>query len=105
MKRKLIPPFVMLLAGLIASIRTYMLHYDLKRSLTIILVVLVIFYLLGSLVKFMLDVFEKDIAQKAMDEGEVIEKQADGESETTEDGEAVNKEAASKESSDKEKKE
>ena len=82
MKRKLLPPFVMLTAGLITSIRTFCLHYDTKSSLIILLVVLIVFYALGSGLKFLLDTFDKENEKKALDEGEVIEKEAEEESET-----------------------
>jgi len=81
MKRKLLPPFIMLTAGLITSIRTFCLHYDMKSSLIILLVVLVVFYVLGSIFKYILDVFEKENEQKALDEGEVFEKASEDESE------------------------
>lgn len=82
MKRKLLPPFIMLTAGLIVSIRTYFLHYDTKTWLIILLVVLIVFYALGSGLKFLLDTFDKENEKKALDEGEVIEKEAEEESET-----------------------
>lgn len=75
MKRKLLPPLVMLTAGLITSIRTFYLHYDTKSSLIILLIVLVIFYGLGSALKFMLDTFEKENEKRALDEGEVVVKE------------------------------
>ncbi|MBQ6887511.1 MAG: hypothetical protein IJN54_08380 [Lachnospiraceae bacterium] len=81
MKRKLLPPFIMLTAGLITSIRTFCLHYDMKSSLIILLVVLVVFYVLGSIFKYILDLFEKENEQKALDEGEVFEKASEDESE------------------------
>lgn len=87
MKRKLLPPFIMLVAGLIASIRTFFLHYDTKSSLIILLVVLVVFYVLGSILKYVLDTFDKENEKKALDEGEVIEKEAEEESETENEAE------------------
>lgn len=87
MKRKLLPPFIMLTAGLIASIRTFCLHYDAKSSLIILLVVLVVFYVLGSILKYVLDVFDKENEKKALDEGEVIEKATEEESETENEAE------------------
>lgn len=81
MKRKLLPPFIMLTAGLITSIRTFWLHYDVKRSLITLLIVLIVFYGLGSLLKYILDIFEKENGQRALDEGEVIEKAAEEETE------------------------
>lgn len=87
MKRKLLPAIIMLTAGLITSIRTWLLHYDTKRALIILLVVLIVFYALGSVLKYVLDVFEAQNEQKALDEGEVIEKEAEEESESSEEAE------------------
>lgn len=74
-KRKLIPPFIMLLAGAITSITMRMLHYDMKTMLTILLGVLLGFYIAGCVIKGMLDKFEKQIEEAGMEEGEVIEKE------------------------------
>ncbi len=87
MNRKLLPPLIMLTAGLITSIRTYLLHYDMKKSLITLLVVLVVFYILGSVLKYALDKFETENAQNALDEGEVIAKTAEEESEPSEETE------------------
>ena len=87
MKRKLLPPFVMLTAGLITSIRTFCLHYDTKSSLIILLVVLIVFYALGSVLKYVLDTFDKENEEKALDEGEVIAKAAEEETETENEAE------------------
>ncbi|TCL56566.1 hypothetical protein EDD76_11160 [Kineothrix alysoides] len=59
MRRKLIPPFLMLFAGAITSITMWVLHYETKTMLSILLGVLVVFYIIGSLLKWMLDVFDK----------------------------------------------
>ena len=56
MKRKLLPPFIMLTAGLITSIRTFCLHYDMKSSLIILLVVLVAFSRIVAGAHFLTDV-------------------------------------------------
>lgn len=74
-KRKLIPPFIMLLAGAITSITMRMLHYDMKTMLIILLGVLLGFYIAGCVIKGMLDRFEKQIEEAGMEEGEVIEKE------------------------------
>lgn len=74
-KRKLIPPFVMLFAGAVTSIAMYILHYNVKDMLVILLFVLIAFYIAGGLIKWMLDRFEVQIEQKRMEEGEVIEKE------------------------------
>lgn len=74
-RRKLIPPFIMLLAGAITSITMRILHYDLKTMLIILLGVLLGFYIAGCVIKGMLDRFEKQIEEADMEEGEVIEKE------------------------------
>ena len=74
-KRRLIPPFVMLSAGAVVSITMRILHYEMKTMLIILLCVLVGFYIAGSVIKYMLDRFEKQIEEASMEEGEVIEKE------------------------------
>lgn len=78
-KRKLIPPFVMLLAGAIVSIMLRVMQYELKDMLIILLCVLIGFYFAGSVLKWMLDQFEEQIERARMDEGEVIEKDPEAE--------------------------
>lgn len=85
-KRKLIPPFVMLLAGSIVSITMFILHYTLKEMLIVLLGVLIVFYIAGEVIKWMLDRFEAQIEEARMDEGEVIEKEPDESGEPSENG-------------------
>ena len=59
MKRKLIPPFWMLLAGAACGVIMLAFHYEAKPMLMILLGVLLGFYVIGCLYKFMLDLFEK----------------------------------------------
>lgn len=59
MKRKLIPPFLMLFSGAVSSIIMYILHYDTNKMLIILFAILIVFYVLGSLFKLMLDIFDK----------------------------------------------
>lgn len=84
-KRRLIPPFIMLLAGAVTSITMYVLHYGIKDMLVILLWVLLGFYIAGCLIKWMLDRFEAQIEQKRMEEGEVIEKELEEEDGTEQD--------------------
>lgn len=51
-KTRLITPFFMLLAGAIASIIMYVRHFELLTSLKILLLVLVIFYILGDILRY-----------------------------------------------------
>ena len=87
-KRRLIPPFVMLSAGAVTSITMRVLHYETKTMLIILLCVLIGFYIAGSVIKYMLDLFEKQIEEAGMEEGEVIEKEL-----AEEDGAEKNSEA------------
>ena len=48
-KRKLLPVFIMLLAGAIASIMAAVMHYELEVFLLIVLITLAVFYLMGRL--------------------------------------------------------
>ena len=77
-KRKLIPPFVMLLAGAIVSITMFVLHYKSKDMLVILLCVLLVFYVAGEILKYMLDRFEADAEARRREEGEVFEMGPDG---------------------------
>lgn len=55
MKRSLVPAFVMLLAGTITCIIGVVYHYSLLKLLTTLLIVLLSFYILGSIFKWLLD--------------------------------------------------
>lgn len=79
MNRKMLPLFLMLIAGAFTAIMTFVLQYPLKRKLLLLLIVLSVFYFLGSLMKWLLDYFDKQNDLKAEEEGEVIEKEADSE--------------------------
>ena len=74
-KRKLIPPFVMLLAGATVSITLRIEHYDTKSMLIILLCALIGFYVVGCIYEGMLDRFEHQLEEADMEEGEVIEKE------------------------------
>lgn len=80
-KRKLIPPFVMLLAGAIVSITLRSMHYELKDMLIILLCVLLGFYFAGCVIEYMLNQFEKQIEKERMEE-EGIEKDPEAEDDT-----------------------
>ncbi|HKM35847.1 MAG TPA: hypothetical protein VJY54_14055 [Lachnospiraceae bacterium] len=75
MKRKYLPLIIMLMAGAVTSMITFIMKYSIVKKLMSLLVVLVIFYILGSVLKCALDTFEKQNVKAALDEGEVIEKE------------------------------
>lgn len=55
MKTKYVPPVVMLCAGLIRAVFGILYKQDIKDFLWAVLLVMVIFYILGSIVKVVLD--------------------------------------------------
>mgnify|MGYP000911235631 CR=1 FL=1 len=79
MNRKYMPLILMLAAGAITSIITYIMNYTTIQKLLALLLVLVVFYILGSVLKGALDAFDAQNEKAALDKGEVIEK--DGEKE------------------------
>ena len=74
-KTKLIPPFMMLMAGAITSILTFINQYEIKDALFILLFVLIIFYFMGLIVKKIFDTYTIVNNKILEDEGEVIEKE------------------------------
>lgn len=79
MKRKMIPIILMLAAGAVTSIITFIKDYELIRMLWTLLIVLIIFYLLGAGIKRVLDLFDDQIKEaeekEKEEEGSVIEKE------------------------------
>ncbi len=91
-KRKLIPPFVMLTAGAVTSILMVIKGCELNEFLARLLAILIIFYVLGCLLKDILDRIDRQNAPPEPEgEEEVIEKDSEGE-ET--DGGSTEKETA-----------
>lgn len=72
MKRKLIPPFLMLFAGAVSSIIMVVLQYETKSMLMILIGILIGFYIMGSLFKWMLDIFEKQNEEPIIEEKEIV---------------------------------
>lgn len=87
METKQIPLVVMLLAGAVASITTKLMHYELETSLWILLVVLIVFYIVGCVLKRTIDTFEAANQKLA-------EEEAAAEEEVSEEGEVIEKEAS-----------
>uniref|UniRef100_UPI0040564FAB hypothetical protein n=1 Tax=Acetatifactor sp. TaxID=1872090 RepID=UPI0040564FAB len=93
MERKYMPLFLMLVAGAVTCIITFIQNYSVLHKLVSLLIVLLIFYFLGSVLRWTLDYFDGQNEKKKKEEGEVVEKEA-------EDAEA-NAEAAGKDSKSK----
>ena len=71
MDTRKIPPLVTLSAALVASVVTYLRHYELKDSLKIILITLIVFYIFSCMIKFLFDQMGmSDIAMKKKAEEE-----------------------------------
>ncbi|MCR5310330.1 MAG: hypothetical protein K6E32_02785 [Lachnospiraceae bacterium] len=74
MKRKQIPALLMLTAAAVTAIIVYARHMGLKVMVIALLVVLIVFYIIGTGIKMVLDSFEQKNSEQVSDEGEVIEK-------------------------------
>jgi len=80
-KLKTLPLILMLTAGAVTSIITYILHYEGKTALLILLAVLLLFYVIGLLFQKMIYKFEDEVARQEKarldEEGKVVEKGTD----------------------------
>ena len=84
-KSRLFAPFLMLLAGAIASIMMYCSDYTTGQMLPRLILVLLIFYLAGCFVQKKILKFVEQIKEEEKRAGEVIAKEAqDGEGTETE---------------------
>ena len=79
MNRKKMPIILMLVAGAVTCIITFIKNYSFSEKLISLAVVLVLFYALGSILKAVLDYFDKQNEKKNQEEGEVIQKEAEAE--------------------------
>ena len=82
------PLIIMLTAGAVVGIVTYIMHYELEIFLAILLAVLRVFYIVGCLIKRTLDSFDQaeEKSEELSDEGEVIEKEPEEGSQRDETG-------------------
>ena len=82
-KMKNIPFILMLVAGSITSIMTYIFQYEIKTALLVLLSVLLVFYCLGLLLINVIISFDKKNAEerkaKELEEGVVLEKEESAE--------------------------
>lgn len=97
MKTKLIPAFIMLLAGAIACFAGMASHLDVAGFVKMLLIVLIVFYFLGCIVKIILDSNFKEEEKETTDgedASEDGEEDEDGTSENIDaDGEEEQKNA------------
>lgn len=78
MERKNLPLLLMLIAGAVTSIYTFIRQYSVLTKLVSLFVVMLVFFLLGSVLKWMIETFEEENEKRRLEEGEVIEKEAEG---------------------------
>ena len=97
MSRKLIPIILMLTAGAVTSIVTYIRNFELIEMLWILLGVLILFYIFGLGIKKVLDVFDEQIKESEEkeneSEGSVIEKEMKEEEKQTDESATSNGDA------------
>lgn len=77
MNRRNLPLLLMLTAGAITCIITFFREYTLLEKLIALFVVMLIFCVLGSVLKGTLDYFDVQNEKRLKEEGEVIEKGSD----------------------------
>lgn len=78
MNRRNLPLLLMLTAAAVTTIITFIQQYSMLDKLVSLFVVMLIFYVLGSVLKWTLDYFDKQNEKRRLEEGEVIEKEAEG---------------------------
>ena len=76
MNTKRIPAVVMLLAGAVATIVTYINHYSLEDMLVVLILTLIGFLIIGIAIMLVFDSFHIDTPDedRVDDDGEVVEK-------------------------------
>lgn len=84
MNRKNIPLLLMLTAGAVTCIITYIKKYPVHIQLIALFTVLLVFYVLGSVLVWTVGYFEKQNEEKRGEEGEVIEKDSENPGQETE---------------------
>lgn len=77
MDRRKLPLILMLAAAGMTAVVTYFRGFNLMDMLIALLAVMIVFNFIGTLIKMVLDSFDKENEEKVSDEGEVIEKEAD----------------------------
>ena len=101
-KVRLITPLLMLFAGALASIIMYIRKYDFYKMLWVLLIVLVVFYIIGDIVRYLYEsvrpnIIPTDHRDEMLDsiKNEVVEMETDEESEAEDEEIAEDEEAES----------
>lgn len=77
MNRNNLPLILMLVAGAVTCLVLFFSEYTIFYRLLILFLVLLFFYIFGSIIKLMLDYFDDKNEKSNKESGEVIEKEAD----------------------------
>ena len=78
MNRNNMPLILMLVAGAVTCIIGLIQQYSILGQLASLLIVLVIFYFLGSVLKWTLDYFDNENEKRRLEEEAALEKEAEG---------------------------
>ena len=97
MKTKHIPALVTLLAGAVAALLMWLWKVDFFRFTRNLLIVLVVFYILGSVVKLVLDRNFKDMEEEAKEGDEAAAGEESGEEASTENVDTEDENASGEE--------
>lgn len=77
MNREKLPMILMLVAGAITCIINLIQNYSILRSLVSLFIVLVLFFFLGSIMKWTLNSFDRENEKRNQEAGEVMEKETE----------------------------
>lgn len=76
-KSRFIPPILMLSSGAVVSIMCYIQRYDSLRSTLILFITMLIFAVIGAVIKIIIDLFSRTEASYSDyfdEDGEIVEK-------------------------------
>ena len=91
MNRNSMPLILMLAAGAVTCVITFIRKFSVTAQLSTLFVVLLIFYILGSAIKWTLNYFDKQNEEKAREEEEASAEEAEGTEEPKESRESESK--------------
>jgi phosphotransferase system glucose/maltose/N-acetylglucosamine-specific IIC component len=88
MNRNNMPLILMLVAGAVTCIITFLNSYTISQRLLILFIVLLVFYILGTIMKSTLNYFDRLNEKRSKEAGEVIEKDTETEKKSDKETEA-----------------
>lgn len=98
MNRNTMPLVLMLVAGAATCVITFIKSFSMNERLSLLLIVLIVFYLLGCALKWTLNYFDRQNEEESMEAGEVFEKDAEGDVSAENPGEPREPEGSESES-------